>query len=164
MRHPAHSKHGGCTSFLPFQSAGEVAANWLGPITVLNKVDKCQINELHENVNPFLILFDSFFPPFFSPSLPFFFLPLFHHFFFLPTCALAPELQGCGSGPFGTCVGLHTMQVSYSYGGGFLRSLKIKKQRPGAISFILNDHAFLPPKSLNTLSSFFLLSCAELRR
>jgi len=164
VRHPAHSKHAVCTGFLLFQLAGEVAASWLGPITALSKVDKCQINELHENVNLFLILFDSFFPPFFSPSLPFFSLPLFHHFFLSSYLFRAPELQGCRSWPFGTCVGLHTMQVSYSCGGGFLRSLRIKKQRPGAISFILNDHAFLPPKSLNTLSSFFLLSCAELRR
>lgn len=63
-----------------------MAASWLGPITVLTKVDKCQINELHENVNPFLFLFDSFFPPLFSPSLPFFSFLCFIFFFFLPTC------------------------------------------------------------------------------
>lgn len=66
-------------------------ASWLGPITVLSNVDKCQINELYENVNSFLFLFDSFFPPFFSPSLPFFPLPLFHLFFLSSYLCRAPE-------------------------------------------------------------------------
>ena len=93
------------------------------------------------------------FPPFFSPS----FISSF--FFFLPTCVEHLRLQGSGSWPLGTCVGLHTVQVSYSCGGGFLHSLRIKKQRPGAISFILNDHAFLPPKPLNTQLFFPVILC-----
>lgn len=92
------------------------------------------------------------------PSLFFPFL-YFIFFFFLPTCVEHLRLQGCGSWPLGTCVGLHTVQVSYSCGGGFLHSLRIKKQRPGAISFILNDHAFLPPKPLNTQLFFPVILC-----
>lgn len=79
------TQHTASIQHLPFQQSGEVVASWLGPITVLNNVDKCQINELYENVNSsYSSLIPSFLHFSLLPSLFFPFLYFIFFSFFLP--------------------------------------------------------------------------------
>lgn len=153
---PAPSKHaGGCVASFPFNRVEKVAAKVGLVLSVLTKVDKCQINELHwkylDLLIPLWFLLSSTFLS--LPSL--FFLPLFHLFFFFLPCLEHLNYKGVVFDfPLEHVLGFTQCRYHIPV-SGFLPSLRIK-QRPGAISFILNDHAFIPQ---NPSTHWALFSC-----